>query len=205
MPCDKKGAKLSSETVEKVTTFYYNDDNSRICPGKKYCISVASENERVLKQKRVILYNLKELYAAFKEQHKDLKIGQSKFCSLRPRECVTAGNKGIHSVCVCIYQNIKLVLHALHIRDYISLLKKLVYSTESEKCMVHRCDNCPSVKILKEESMLSNELEMINEISYKQWVKTDGAELKTIITSVDGFVENLVAKLSTLCTHHFFI
>jgi hypothetical protein len=64
--CDKKGAKLSSETVEKVITFYYNDDNSRICPGKKDCISVASENGRVLKQKRSILYNLKELYVAFK-------------------------------------------------------------------------------------------------------------------------------------------
>ncbi|GBM01951.1 hypothetical protein AVEN_269560-1 [Araneus ventricosus] len=205
MPCDKTGAKLSSETVEKIITFYYNDDNSRICPGKKDCISVASENGRVLKQKRLILYNLKELYVAFKEQHKDLKIGLSKFCSLRPRECVTAGNKGIHSVCVRIYhQNIKLMLHALHIHDYISLLIKLVCSTESEKCMVHRCDNCPSVEILKEELMLSNDLEMINEISYKQWVKTDGAELKTIIISVDEFVENLVAKLSTLCTHHFF-
>ncbi|GBM30946.1 hypothetical protein AVEN_9821-1 [Araneus ventricosus] len=70
--------------------------------------------------------------------------------------------------------------------------------------MVHRCDNCPSVEILKEKLMFSNELEMINEISYKQWMKTDGAELKTIITSVDEFVENLDAKLSTLCTHHFF-
>ncbi|GBM99581.1 hypothetical protein AVEN_167940-1 [Araneus ventricosus] len=90
------------------------------------------------------------------------------------------------------------MLHALHIRDYIPLLRKLICSTESEKCTVHRCDNCPSVEILKEELMLSNELEMINEISYKQWVKTDGAELKTIITSVDEFVENLVAKLSTL-------
>ncbi|GBM29305.1 Guanine nucleotide-binding protein G(I)/G(S)/G(T) subunit beta-1 [Araneus ventricosus] len=70
--------------------------------------------------------------------------------------------------------------------------------------MVRRCDNCRSVEILKEELMFSNELEMINEISYKQWVKTDGAELKTIITSVYEFVENLVAKLSTLYTHHFF-
>ncbi|GBO29239.1 hypothetical protein AVEN_107536-1 [Araneus ventricosus] len=70
--------------------------------------------------------------------------------------------------------------------------------------MVHRCDNCPSVEILKEELMLSNELEMINEISYKQWVKTDGADLKTIITSVDEFIENLDTKLSTLCTHDLF-
>ncbi|GBN19002.1 hypothetical protein AVEN_263209-1 [Araneus ventricosus] len=52
--------------------------------------------------------------------------------------------------------------------------------------------------------MLSNELEMINEISYKQWVKTVGAELKTIIISVDEFVQNLVAKLSALFTHLFF-
>lgn len=203
-PSGRKSVKLSSETTEKVINFYYDDNNSRVCPGKKDCVSVPTENGRVIKQKRLILFNLKELYIAFKEQN-GVKIGLSTFCALRPRECVTVGSKGIHSVCVCIYhQNVKLMLHAIHIRDYISLLKNLVCCIESEKCMVHRCDKCPSPEILKDGLLLSDELEMSNEIIYKQWVKTDGAELKTIITSVDEFVEDLLSKLSALCAHHFF-
>lgn len=73
-----------------------------MCPGKKDCISVPTENGRILKQKRLILHNLKELHLAFKEQNPDVIIGLSKFCKLPPRECVTAGSKGIQ-FCVCLH------------------------------------------------------------------------------------------------------
>ena len=55
MPYDKKGANLGSESVEKIITFYYSDDKSRICPRKKDCISVPSKNGTVLKQKKKII------------------------------------------------------------------------------------------------------------------------------------------------------
>lgn len=35
-------------------------------------------------------------------------------------------------------------------------------------------------------------------ISHKEWVKADGTELKMVITSVDEFVENSIAKLSAM-------
>ena len=201
----RKSFKVPYDTIQKVIDFYYNDDNTRVCPGKKDCLSVPTENGRVLKQKRLILHNLKDLYLAFKEQNDGAKIGFSKFCLLRPRECVTVGSRGIHSVCVCIHhQNVKLMLHAIHMQDYISLLQKLVCDIESEECMVHRCNKCPSPENLKDYLMHDDEIEMTFNITYKQWVKTDGAEMQTITMSTDEFVDALLTKLSHLCAHHFF-
>lgn len=64
-------------------------------------------------------------------------------------------------------------------------------------------DNGPVAEILK-NFRLSYQLEMTNEISYKQWVKIDAVKLKTIITPVDVFVKNIITKLSSLCTYDFF-
>ena len=48
-------------------------------PGKKDYLSIS---KGIHKQKRLILCNLKELYAAFKKKYPDIKIGFSKFCTL---------------------------------------------------------------------------------------------------------------------------
>ena len=38
-----------------------------------------------IKQKRLLLLNLNELYTTFKHENPELKIGISKFCNLRPK------------------------------------------------------------------------------------------------------------------------
>ena len=45
--------------------------------------------------------NLQELYTAFKEKYRNVNIGSSKFCVLRPKWYVLAGSKMTRSVCVC--------------------------------------------------------------------------------------------------------
>ena len=40
LQCGKKDVKLSSEFLGKVITFYYNDDNSCICSGKKKIVPI---------------------------------------------------------------------------------------------------------------------------------------------------------------------
>ena len=80
---------------------------SRQCPGKKDFVTVQTDQVKVQKQKRMLLVNLKELYLEFKKKHENAKVGLSKFCSLRPRWCVTVDSPGAHSVCVCeIHQNL---------------------------------------------------------------------------------------------------
>ena len=80
-------------------------------PGKKDYVSLGKKQHM---SKRLILCNLKELYAAYKLKYPDHKVGFSIFCSLRPKWCVLAGPKGTHSVCMCtIQQNVKLMLSAI--------------------------------------------------------------------------------------------
>ena len=119
---------------------------SRQCPGKKDFVTVRTDQVKVQKQKRMLLVNLKELYLEFKKKHENAKVGLSKFCSLRPRWCVTVDSPGTQSVCVCeIHKNLKLMVAALPgTIDYKELMAKQVCSLESRDCMIHRCEKCPS-------------------------------------------------------------
>lgn len=75
------------------------------------------------------------MYANFKNTHPNVKIGLSKFCSLRPKCCELAGSSGTHSVCVCIYhQNIKLMLEGANMNvDYNDLLSHMACDIEGVK------------------------------------------------------------------------
>ena len=132
-PESKKGNTISKEVIDLVTEFYCNDEFSRMMPGKKDFVSIA-RNQHM--QKRLILCNLKELYVMFKEQHPNVKIGFSKFCSLRPKRCILVGASGSNSVCVCtIHQNVSLLTDAIHI-DYHDLVKMVVCNSENRECTV---------------------------------------------------------------------
>ena len=67
-------------------------------PGMKDFVSVKIGDTRMHVQKRLILCNLREVYASFKTKHGNAQIGFSKFADLRPKECVLAGASGTHSV-----------------------------------------------------------------------------------------------------------
>ena len=115
-------------------------------PGAKEYVSVAY---KVHKQKRLLLCNLKELYAAYKDKFIESKIGFSKFCALCPKYCKVLGSSGEHAVCVCaIHQNAVLACNALCL-DYKVLMSKVVCNLTNKMCMIHRCLNCPGkIKLL---------------------------------------------------------
>ena len=73
----------------------------------------------------------------FKEQNPGLKIGFSKFCSLRPKWCVTVGSSGTHSVCVCtIHQNAKLLVNATKMgHTYKELMEMIVCDCGNKTCI----------------------------------------------------------------------
>ena len=86
-----------------VKKFYEDDDNSRILPGfnNNKCIK-NNDGGKSFFQKRLVLYNLRELYLKFTEQNPETKIGFSKFADLRPKYCSLASTSGTHTVCVCV-------------------------------------------------------------------------------------------------------
>uniref|UniRef100_A0A672ZDH2 Uncharacterized protein n=1 Tax=Sphaeramia orbicularis TaxID=375764 RepID=A0A672ZDH2_9TELE len=150
-----KGQPLSLETVKQGEAFFNEDDISRMMPGAKDYKSMREGGVWVQKQKRLLLMNLNEAYQVFKTKNPELRIGISKLCELRPKECVTVGAKGTHSVCMCpLHQNVKLLLVSFPTNNVAvtlpDLFEHLVCGTENSICMLHRCENCPGIEKLEE-------------------------------------------------------
>ena len=98
------------------------------------------------------LCNVQELYTAFKENHPNINIGFSKFCSLRHKYCVLADSRMNHSVCVCsAHQNAVLLVDAMDWDlTYKDLIKNIVCKTESNKWIMYWCESCPGTATPKE-------------------------------------------------------
>ena len=88
-PCKEKC--LSTDAIKKVKCFFENNENTWIIPGVKDRVSVKKNQ---YEQSRLLLCTLKELYIEFKKQNEDIKIDFSKFCTLRPKWCISAGACG---------------------------------------------------------------------------------------------------------------
>ena len=214
-PAPKRGNPLPVSTCNLVKEFYY--ENSRVLPGMKDTVSI-KRNVKV--QKRLILCNLNELYAEFQKTHPAIKLGLAKFCQLRPKECVTVGASGSHSVCVCaIHKNVELMHFALNIKQSLhDLVEMIVCSRENKECMLHRCENCPGVvsmleKLKKEvvkqhlgddacdEEVFSYFNE--EEIKYSQWTSTDRADLENHYLLVGDFLDTFAMKVDASTAHSY--
>ena len=145
---------------------------SRILPSEKDKVSVKVESGKEARQKRLLLVNLREAHALFKEGSK-LKVGFSKFASLRPPQVLPMTLRD-HDVCTCKYHgNIDLLLHTLtttslvssHYKTADDLLNATVCSQEESKCMDRECSNCGVDRVVNEHLNTDDELP----VSYYQW------------------------------------
>lgn len=109
-----KGKYISKEIQAYVEGFYWSDNISRICAGKKDCISMWNAKKGVKESTKKTspyefkgnLYLVQRISWCFKNCF--LKLCQ--FKTLKPKNCIlTVGKAGTHTVCVCYYhQNVKL-------------------------------------------------------------------------------------------------
>lgn len=97
--------------------FYTSDEISRACAGKRDYVIFKNVDGKVFIQRRLVLCNLQEAYAIFKDEYPTTIIGFTMFASNRPKHCILEGTSGTHTVCVCIYhQNVKLIFKTLQDR-----------------------------------------------------------------------------------------
>ena len=207
VPLLSKGKVLSRETKQFVLDFFESDEISRQCPGLKDCKSSYDlDGNKVMKQKKLVLGNLKEVYQKFKESENHPDIGFSTFCSLRPKHCVLAGGDGTHSVCVCTYhQNPKLQLNAIGEKD-VSLedvMSKAVCDINSENCMMRKCKNCPGESGVSDFVEALPAMEGKEEIRYSKWVSVDRCSLEEVVESVEDFLKSFSKAIVLLTRHHY--
>ena len=173
-PAQKQGKMISQNTIDLVLSMY--EDDEVICQIlHKKNVSIAN---RVHKQKRIVLCNLREIYAAFKEKYPNVMLGFSKFCIFRPKWYVFAGSSGTHSVSVCsIHQNAILLVDAMSWDiTYKDLILKIVCDSTRKEGVIHRFESCPGRAGLKQflDEQLSD-VDSDSEIHYNQWDTTDQA------------------------------
>lgn len=206
IPHCSKGRVLTASVMEEVKNFYQDDDISRIMPGKSNCISLRNvDGNKYYEPKRLILGNLKEIYAIYKER-RHTNIGFSTFCKLRPKQCVIAGSSGTHSVCVCTHhQNPILMVGALGKKDLdiFSLLKKAVCNTDSPKCMLNQCRDCPGKTGVINYILSLEEVQCMDTISYSKWTSTDRSILESHSSSIDDYIDLLSDSIIKLTKHHY--
>jgi hypothetical protein len=205
-PPKKEGNKLNEDVVELVESFYQSDENSRELPGKRDCVSVS---RNVLVQKRLVLYNLRELYAAFQDKHPDSSIGLSKFCELRPKWCVIAGASGTHSVCICtIHQNLELLFRAIKIekKEMNPFIESMMCAEVSRDCYLRDCPRCPKSNVLLLEyfSTYFKDCEYDETpVHAVQWTATDRCEVNDLLMSVTDFITLISSKIESYIPHNY--
>ena len=184
-------------------------------PGKKDFVSIRQGSKCVQVQKQLVLSNLKEEYHAFKDAYPDLKIGFSKFAELRPPQCVLAGASGTHSVCVCtIHQNVKLMFLGARLSELIApenialpsyhhCLARILCNPPLPTCYLGECAYCPGVSNLRDDLITLLDENLIDNITFKQWVSVDRCTLETVTKSVEEFVDMFCEKLDVLRPHAF--
>ncbi|XP_044597961.1 uncharacterized protein LOC123274419 [Cotesia glomerata] len=146
----KKFWKVTDEMREIIKNYYLDEKNCYICPGiKQYKKKVEVVPIQENWCKKMLLYTLRDLYSNFIEDHSeyDSLPKFSFFASLKPEECVFAGDPGTHEICVCSeHENVKLKISALKTDlKYRDLFTVAVCNVDNADCMLHRCHKCPGV------------------------------------------------------------
>lgn len=204
--------RITEEVKLKVKRFYEDDEVSRMCPGKKDCISIRDENgEKVNVQKRLVLGSLREMYELYKTDDNNPDISFSSFAALRPKHCVLAGASGTHSVCVCTYhQNPALLLSALNCPGLTceDLIDMAVCNSDNRDCMMGNCDQCPGEKgVVEYLTMLVQEegddVDGDVEVRYQQWESADRCTLSEMVLTLDESVTKLSKQIADLAQHHY--
>jgi len=132
---------------------------------------VVRENGKKSKlQKRHLTWSLKETFGLFKKDNPEIKIGLTRFCSLRPANVLLQSNMPRH-VCLCQYHdNMKMLCDSLSkemssFPTYSrSFPDNLVCDSSNEECMMGKCHKCPKwIDDIKRDASLDED------IQWSQW------------------------------------
>lgn len=209
----KSFSKISNEMQKIIRSYYENDENTYTYPGKRDYVSTHDKDgKKIFVQKKLLLYTVYDLYLKFLNEYTgdEKPPSFSYFTSLKPVECIRAGDPGSHTICVCTqHQNIKLKLYALSRKlNYRDLLPAAVCKVDDESCMTKQCKNCPGQEgVLRRLEQLMEELEIESkegQVTYKVWDNQGSAAcLKSNTVDFTQLKIQICADINLLTTHHF--
>ncbi|XP_058789571.1 uncharacterized protein LOC131663272 [Phymastichus coffea] len=168
--------KYSPEVRKEIVNFYLDDTNSSQCSGakEKITVKVTGQQPQVF-QKRIMLYDQKDLYNSWKEITTQSSIPcLAFFCQLQPPYCFFAGEPGTHNICVCsTHDNVKLKTAAVNPKiSYREAIAASVCSTNNKCCMFRKCNSCPSQDSVYQFLSDGIDIESMRNVKYTIWSTT---------------------------------
>lgn len=158
--------KVADLLKSRIQAFLEADINSRVCPGKKDCVT----KNKAVKQKRFLCNTLKNLYREFIRLNPNIKLSYVFFCRARPF-WITQMKVTDRDTCKCVtHANMDLLVHGLYQNDIIfgkkvdDLIRDMCCSDQSEACLLRQCGTC------KHSKPLYKEYDQSRLISYFQWI-----------------------------------
>ena len=103
-----------------------------------------------------------------------------------------------------IHQNVKLLIQSikhLELSDTCTFIQSYQECILLPSCYLGSCKNCPGFAGLEELFQTMLDENMIDNITFKQWVSVDRSTLDTVSKSADEFIEFFCEKLKQLLPH----
>lgn len=188
-----------NETVEQeIKDFYFRPDIVYTCPGMKDCMVVWENGEKNTLQKHYMTMFLKEAFAVFKEENPEIKIGFTKFCSLRPKNVLLMKNTPSEQ-CKCkVHENFIMKLKGLKISYSQKFWHDYLCDTSlKSRCWKNACDNCMNLKKMNISE------DMAKAVIWKEWVKNSDnkIKLKLLETSAAELKDKILGSYQTFIDH----
>ena len=113
-----------------------------------------------------------------------------------------------------IHQNIKLMFsgarlseimmpEGVNLSTYHHCLASILCNPPLPTCYLGECTSCPGVSKLRDDLTTLLDVNLIDNITFKQWVSVDRSTLETYTKPVDEFVDTFCEKLELLRPHSF--
>lgn len=185
----------------------------------KECVTIKVSGEpSVTVQKRILIHDLADLYKNWiKDSGLEIVPCLAFFASIKPKQCIYAGDPGSHNICVCcLHQNVKLKLSAvLPCINYKEVIESGVCSVENKNCMLKKCDECPKEGGIHDFLKSSIGDRIVENVSYSNWtsesIKNANSEsssdaritLKNFTEPSGQFLQDLSKDIYDLIEHHY--
>lgn len=184
----KRQDAISDCLKKKVVDFYQLDCNSRMCSGKKDCIT----RGKLKQQKRLLTDTIENLYSKFTAMNSE-KLSYASFCILRPFWVIQPRIQD-RNTCLCMkHDNVQFLLDRLHCMKIIGctsvdeLCRSVSCDSISKVCAYGECIICKH----KQVKPLPGSGDVMDKQSfYYKWSKQKqtrpshkGGEIKVIVTT----------------------
>lgn len=179
---------IDPEHVKIALEYYLNDDLdcSIQSPRPRDVVRVRGADGTNLVPKRYMSRTIRESYLKLREAHPEVKIGLTKFYSLRPAHVVTSPYR---EECVCVHcANYELCMSAIsHVSEEAPTLQDITLlclcKTQTRLCILGKCELCPGADALTIDTLkLSADAE---EIEATVW---EHNALRNLVLRTDDFL-----------------